>query len=300
MPASSFPRPEQPSTYVVEDRSNQDELRRLHLQDQMLTSQMGGVLPDQPDPAALTRILDVGCGTGGWLIEVAKIFPTIKVLVGVDASLPFVQYARAQAEANGVSDRVEFHVMDALRMLEFPHRFFDLVNQRLGQSWLRTWDWPKLLQEYQRVVRPEGIIRIVEGDLLAESSSPALLHLNRLLLQALHQSGHYFTAEWNGLTSQLVRVLRQHGVQQVQAQPFTLRYRAGTPEGQSYYENARLLFRTFAPFLKKWTRAPEEYEALYQQALSEMQQPECVADWHLLTVWGKAPYGNEKRGEFPR
>ena len=106
----------------------------------MLTTGMGGVLPEQPDPTGILRVLDVGCGSGGWLIDLAKTTPSSTLLIGVDVSLTFVEDARAQAKAEQVSDRVEFYVMDALRMLEFPTSFFDLVNHRSASSWLRTWD----------------------------------------------------------------------------------------------------------------------------------------------------------------
>src|SRR5260370_19671392 len=129
MPIPPEPKREHPSTYFVADRSNLEELDRLQIQDHLLTASLGGVLPEQPDPTAFQRVLDVGCGTGGWLIELAQTTPTCTILIGVDASLKFVEYARAQAAAAQVSDRAEFHVMDALRMLEFPDKFFDLVNQ---------------------------------------------------------------------------------------------------------------------------------------------------------------------------
>ncbi len=109
---------EHPGTSFVQDRDNPEELARLRLQDQMTTRAMGGVLPEQPDPTRFSHVLDVGCGTGGWLIELAKEVPTCSLLVGVDGSRPFVEDARAQAEAAHVSDRVEFQVMDALRMLQ--------------------------------------------------------------------------------------------------------------------------------------------------------------------------------------
>ncbi len=158
------PRREHPSTYFVQDRSNKGEPIRLQIQDQMTTAGMGGVLPEQPDPTIFQRVIDVGCGTGSWLIEAAKTYPTMSLLVGIDVSGKMVEYACAQAEVKQVSDRVEFHTMDALRMLEFPSDYFDLVNHRFGQSWLRTWDWPKLLSEYQRVTRPGGVTRVTESD----------------------------------------------------------------------------------------------------------------------------------------
>ena len=59
---------ELPSTYWVQDRSNKEELTRLRLQDAMLTASMGGVLPEQSDPTIFQHVLDVGCGSGDWLI----------------------------------------------------------------------------------------------------------------------------------------------------------------------------------------------------------------------------------------
>ncbi len=69
------PRREQPGTYFVQDRFSEDELTRLRLQDQQVTAGMGGVLPEQADPASFQRVLDVGCGSGDWLIEAAKTYP---------------------------------------------------------------------------------------------------------------------------------------------------------------------------------------------------------------------------------
>ncbi len=107
------PRHAYPNTYFVHDQENEVEFARLQLQDQMLTTSMGGVLPEQPDPTSLQRVLDVGCGTGGWLIEVAKAFPKTVLLTGVDVNQRLLSYAREQAEAQGVSDRVQFRFSDA-------------------------------------------------------------------------------------------------------------------------------------------------------------------------------------------
>src|SRR5262249_484516 len=120
----------QTGRYVVEDRSSKTELERLRLQDHMSTIGMGGVLLEQTDPTSFKRVLDVGCATGEWLLDTAEAYPTIRHLVGVDISKPMIEAARAQAQAKQLSERVEFYIMDALRMLEFPAEFFDLVNHR--------------------------------------------------------------------------------------------------------------------------------------------------------------------------
>jgi ubiquinone/menaquinone biosynthesis C-methylase UbiE len=286
MPLPPESKNEHPSTYFVEDRSNREEMNRLQIQDHLYTASMGGVLPEQPDPTRFQRVLDVGCGTGNWLIELAQTVPSCTRLVGVDVSLKFIEYAREQAKDAQVSDRVEFHVADALRLLEFPDKSFDLVNHRLASSWLRTWDWRKLLQEYRRVCRPGGVVRITEYEGMGTNNSPASSRFGELSSAALYQAGHFFTPTNEGMTGELVHLFEQHGLRQVRTRLSPLEYHAGTPEWQGFFENSKLFGRTILPFLRKWTRVPDDYEEIYQQMLCEMLQPDFVATWCLVTVWG--------------
>jgi ubiquinone/menaquinone biosynthesis C-methylase UbiE len=276
-------------TYFVQNRSDK-EFARLQLQSQMLTAGMGGVLSEQSDLAIFQRVLDVGCGTGDWLIEAAKTSLSMSVLVGVDINRQMVEYARAQAEAQQVSERVQFRTMDALGILDFPAASFDLVNQRFGQSYVRIWEWPKLLAECQRVSEPGGVIRITESDTAWKSSSSALRRLGQILAQALYRAGCYFTPDSHGITSQLAGLLNKSGLQNVQTRAYMLEYCTGTVEGERFIEDVELLYRAVSPFIQKWNRVAEGYETIYQQALNEMHQPEFVATWSLLTAWGNTPH----------
>ena len=286
MSISPKPSQEQPGTYAIQTVSGDEELNRLWFQDRMITTGMGGVLPEQSDPASFQRVLDIGCGPGSWLLETAKTYPTMSRLIGVDINPKMVNAARAQAKALQLDNRVEFHQMDALCHLEFPNEYFDLVNVRFVVSWLRTWDWPKFLQQCQRVTRPSGVVRVTESMLVGESTSPALTHLCQLTIEALHQSGHLFAPEGDGLTKELPRLLRQHGLQDVQTRSHPLEYRAGTPAGQFLLEDTKRLYRLVLPFLQKWTRVPDNYEEIYQQMLHELQQPDFVSTGLILTAWG--------------
>jgi ubiquinone/menaquinone biosynthesis C-methylase UbiE len=116
MPLPSDHHKDHPSTYFVQDRTNKDERTRVQIQDTMITKEMGGVLPEQADPTRFRQVIDVGCGTGGWLIATAKTYPDISSLVGIDISNRMVEFARKQAKAELVDDRVDFQVMDALRL----------------------------------------------------------------------------------------------------------------------------------------------------------------------------------------
>ncbi len=286
-PDSHSEKPEHPSTYFVQDRSNEEELIRLDRQDRTMTEIMGGVMAEQKDPASFERVLDVGCGPGWWLIEAARTYPSISTLAGLDVSERMLSYARAQAQAAQVSDRVQFQVGDALRMIEFPTGYFDLVNQRFGLGYLRQWDWPKLLREYQRVCKPDGIIRITELGAIPETNSLALRRLTELFTEALYRAGHLFTLESEGLTRHLADLMRQHGIQQVQTKITKIGFL--TPEmRQDGGDDARRAFRTVVPFLRKWTKLPSDYQDIYQQLVYETQQPDFEATPTLTTVWGTA------------
>jgi len=271
-------------TYAALD--NEKELARLTIQDRTVTAAMGGVLAEQADPTVFHRVLDVGCGPGGWVIEAAQTYPEMS-LVGIDISQQMIEYARTQAEAHHVDDRVKFRVMDALLILEFPVGFFDLVNLRFGISFLRTWDWPKMLSELLRVTHRGGVVRITETEASFGSSSPAMARFFEMFQNALFRSGHLFADESTGLIDHLARLMSQHGCKQVQTKAYAVEYRAGTAEGEAFCENMKLVFQTVRPFIQKWGNAVKDYEATYQQAILEISQPDFHATWNMLTAWGK-------------
>ena len=41
------------------------------------------------------------------------------------------------------------------------------------------------------------------------------------------------------------------------------------------------------PFLHKWTRLPDDYDALYHRAIAQMERPDFVGHLELATVWGR-------------
>jgi ubiquinone/menaquinone biosynthesis C-methylase UbiE len=280
-------------TYIVQDRSNQDELQRLIVQERMVTDAMGGVLPEQPDPTRFQRVLDIGCGPGGWIIDTALAYPQIKKLYGIDISPTMIHHARQQAEQRniktGPKERVEFLVMDALLILEFPNEFFDLVNFRFGVSFMRQWDWPKMFSEMHRVLKPHGITRIVDTEVSVESTSTALSNFWISLRRALQRSGHLFEETPTGLVDHLPTLLLRHDFQNIQLHKTPAEYHAGTEAGKALLEDHIHAFRTMPPFLRRYGCLPQDYDALCQQAIQDMQQPGFVARMVYYTFWATNP-----------
>ncbi len=288
MPEHIDPRgQDNPSQYVVEDRSSNPEMIRLMIQDNLFTMGMGGPLSEQADPASLHRVLDIGCGPGGWILEAARLYPHMG-LVGIDISWRMIEYARAEAQARKLTDGVEFLVMDALHPLKFPDASFDLVNMRFGGSFLLVTDWPRLLGQLLRVTCPGGVVRVTESGMI-QTTSPVFNRIFQMGLCATYRSGHSLTEEKMGVTHELPHLLSESGCQQVQAKDYTLELVAGTVGGQNFYQNMMFGFQTMLPFLQKMGCASEDYDALREQALIEMQQPDFRATWEILTAWGTKP-----------
>jgi 2-polyprenyl-3-methyl-5-hydroxy-6-metoxy-1,4-benzoquinol methylase len=79
-------------------------------------------------------VCDVGCGGGGALVELARVFPRSR-FVGYDVFGPNVHRARERAQRARVADRVQFHQLDAAAGL--PARFdvittFDVVHDAVA------------------------------------------------------------------------------------------------------------------------------------------------------------------------
>ena len=265
-------------------RRSEERSAWFALASKMFIAETGGVWPEQPVSAHYRRVLDVNCGTGDWLAQAASMYPAIQKCYGVDENRRLIVRARVGARERGLDERLEFHVMDALRMLEFPFDYLDLVSIQLGSRSIRTWEWSKLLHECRRVTRTTGVIRAVEQDFIAESTSPAFNRLMQLLVRTSYQAGHLFAPVHNGLLAEMPRLFDQFGVRNVQTRAYSLALRATTPDWQDF---ARSLLFTMTPFVAKWLRLPEDYEALCQQALLEIAQPDFRAQWKLLVVWGE-------------
>jgi ubiquinone/menaquinone biosynthesis C-methylase UbiE len=278
------PNHEQANTNFTE--INGQEVARITLLDDLLTAGIG-VLPEQSDLACFGRVLDIGCGAGGWLLTGARKYPARSVSRGIDISNRVIQQARARATKEGLAQQVDFQVMGALRPLKFADASFDLVNLRFGMSFVRTWEWIKLLVEMQRVTCTGGIIRLTEDEVLHSTSSAALTHLDQFFLRAYDRAWRLFEPTSTGLTSHLALLLRRIGCQQVQETTFPLVYQAGTEEGQRFVRAIEILLKTARSSLQKWGNEPSgNYDELAQQVLKEIQQPDFITTWTLHTIWG--------------
>lgn len=105
------------------------------------------------EPKAGLSVLDIGCGTGNYSLELAK--KGLKV-TGVDISTGMLAEAKAKASRAGLE--ISFHVADAMS-LPFPDQSFDIVLAVSAVEFVP--DMQRALQEAYRVLKAGG--RLVVG-----------------------------------------------------------------------------------------------------------------------------------------
>lgn len=107
------------------------------------------------------KILDVGCGTGSLAIAAKHRIGHDGMVVGIDPSSNMVNLAQEKAEKEQVD--VAFQV-GVIEEINFPENQFDLVLSSLMMHHLLDELKKDGLQEVYRVLKPNGILLIVELD----------------------------------------------------------------------------------------------------------------------------------------
>jgi ubiquinone/menaquinone biosynthesis C-methylase UbiE len=250
---------------------------------------MGGLFPERLDLTRIHDILDIGCGPGGWVLDVAREYPE-KQVVGIDISTLMVEYARYQAYIQGLNN-VSFSVMNALEPLDFRDSSFDMVNARFVSGFMPPVVWSRFMQECLRIMRPGGVVRLTEPE-YPLSNSLVVEKLGALLAKAMQVAGQSFSPDGRhaGITPMLGRFLRDAGCQDIQKVAYVLDSSMGTEEHLSQYQNTMVFLKLVQPFILKMELiTQEEVDQLYQRALTEMMSDDYCSLWYFLSAWGVKP-----------
>lgn len=106
-----------------------------------------------------TRVLDVGCGTGRFALEILRRHPDAWV-VGLDLSARMLEVASANCRSY-LGDRLEL-VPGNSASLPFPDQAFDAVT--CSHSFHHYPEQGRVVAEMHRVLRPGGRLVLVDGD----------------------------------------------------------------------------------------------------------------------------------------
>ena len=264
------------------------EMARLTDQDRLITKGMGGLFPERSDLSGIHHILDIACGPGGWALEIAYTYPEIEV-VGFDISQAMIDYANTRARVRHLNN-ARFIVKDARNQLDFPDNSFDLVNARFI-AFLGPAQWPKLMQECQRITRPGGVIRLTESE-WAITNSPAHEKLYGMFYRAMKIAGQSFSPDGRiyDITPMLGGFLRKVGCINIQQMAHVIDFSIDTEDYEGFRRDWMVFNKLIQPFLiKMGVTTQEEVDQLYGQMEFEMLQDDYRGIMYILTAWGEKP-----------
>ncbi|SRR5579883_2085635 len=267
-----------------------EEMVRLNRQAYLVTREMGGALPEPLPVAAWQDVLDLACGPGEWVMQIARSYPHLRQVIGVDKSQRMIAYANAQAEAEE-EQKVSFRVMDVTQPLAFPDHSFDLVNGRFLLSFMRREQWPLLLAECVRILRPGGVLRLTEQESGYTNDGVYQRYID-LWGDAWRKAGHAFalTHAYVGLTVVLKPMMQKAGLVNPAHRPVSIDLSTGQPAHSDLLKNLAEALRLAEPFLlRTGVMTQREMAKLHAQMESLVGKAGFCAYWLLQTVWAFKP-----------
>jgi SAM-dependent methyltransferase len=216
-------------------------------------------------------------------------------LTGVDRCHARLDDARAHAARERLANVAFEHVDVLAQPLPFPDQRFDLVNAHFLASFLSGYaDWRPLLRECARLLRPGGILRLVEC-VEGQTNSVACQTLYVAYQQALLRAGLcpvLFGPSPQELIFWLDGLLHDAGCQQVERQVRRLTWKTASGRGAELSGYLLLTLRQVQPFLlEQGVISRGEFERAYRDVSEEIRAGRFAASWQLYISTGtRTPY----------
>jgi ubiquinone/menaquinone biosynthesis C-methylase UbiE len=297
------------TSYYPIDPNKFVELSRLLRHDQLLTDIISGLLPHHLDPASLHMVLDLGCGPGGWLIELARHYPHLQ-LTGLDISEQMITYAQKQAEIEQFS-QIRF-LQGSFETLTLQEQF-DLVNARSVLWFVDSHDRSRLVKTWYQAVQPGGWLRLIDAE-MPQTNGPACECITDIFLHMLHDTGKTITPpsshnlmvlaqedrsdrpfimapRAHGITLILRDLLEEAGCENIHLESRILDYSAGSPAHEAFLQDILLGLLSYRDVLIASVPGltPQIFEQLLSRSKQEMQAPDFLGQEVYLCVWGQKP-----------
>ncbi|KAJ7492468.1 S-adenosyl-L-methionine-dependent methyltransferase [Mycena latifolia] len=112
------------------------------------------------------RSLDLGCGTGSWVIDAAKEWPDCE-FVGFDLVDVQIPLKTLPPEYASIAERISWaHGNFLTSKLPFEDDEFDHVHIHAIAHGVPENKWGILFEEVNRILRPGGVVEIIEDDVI--------------------------------------------------------------------------------------------------------------------------------------
>ena len=293
-PSQHSPTSPSPTNTIQANRGNEVNLNAL-LHSYLMQVQGGRLHPEHIAVNTMESALDLGCGTGEWIFDLARRYPKLRIY-GIDSNEKALHQAKVRRNTSSLR-QVELRHMDLLQELPIPNASVDFVHMRHFARYIKPQSWPYMIRECVRVLRPQGWLNIVELE-LCEISSPACMTLHRVILQARAQLGHIIDVAGTtyGVAQRLYGMLLHAGLYEVGYDVFTVDLGAmgGNAAPLFLSEIVRRAFVVKPLVVQQGIVESAAFDALVEQAQVELQAPDLCGWAILLSAYGRYGGGSEE------
>ncbi len=274
--------------YGITNRDDPVELARLMMKPPLLLRALGGFFPGLASHhlRQVRRVLDIGCGPGGWSLALARSYPKMEV-IGIDTSPMMIRHAERLVVQQGMRNVHYYQRASLSEPLPFADGAFDLINAPFLGTQLSTADWLYLLAECHRLLRSGGKLRLTEGE-IGRSNVCAHEHLALLWKSALQRAGYLFGHEerHSGLLATLQALLATAGLEEHSSLVQVIDYSYGADLHEAWIQDLLILMKGIQPFLLAMRVASQEHlDGLYAQLQREVRLPFFQAVQPIVTLW---------------
>ncbi|RHZ83291.1 hypothetical protein Glove_97g89 [Diversispora epigaea] len=196
-----------------------------------------------------SKVLDIGCGAGSWMFEMASNYPNTQ-FTGLDIS-PIQPTEIKPQNAN-------FIKANLLNGLPFENETYDYIFQRFLFSAIPKDSWHDVINEMIRVLKPGGYLELVEA-------IPIPFQMGPVTSQYFNAAGKML--QLRNLDSQVAYKLQSYFEQHENLENITeeknrITYGPETGKlGQAGVENSKLLLIHIKPFLlEEMKMTSEEFD----------------------------------------
>ncbi|OBZ88618.1 Demethylmenaquinone methyltransferase [Choanephora cucurbitarum] len=243
-------------------------------------------------------VLDMGCGTGTWTMEMATRFPNA-TFIGLDKSSDFPRDIKPK---NCYFER--FYIDPTEIRLPFKDQSVDYIFQRDLNCGLPRAAWLPLMDEYYRILKPGGWLELMEPDVETQSSSSYEdFLLNKLICAFYNRQQDPFVAK------RLSSLMAESGFRRIQSNfqciPLgwgydkisasqQLQLNTKNPVRCSEYARAACCHRleqlkSIQPWFTRENNIEEsKYQTYIQQLPTEWFHSKSYINWHRATA--QKPY----------